>query len=219
MWVFQDKILFKLDFENGSFLSDKCIRLCCRRIKLPPSCVCRAAAKNVDKHLNSINPSKNIGWEQDHSFIAQRTKSNSEQRQGLGLKSQIPEENIADVGVRNVSRTLSISENSDIRRKHHSRMYHRKRRWWHRGFSSRPLQWHEWNINQLYPGIKPILVFINSRSGPQIGNMIRLRLMRILHPLQVVSLPRDSPEHALRTFVQVPGLRILCIGGDGTVGW
>lgn len=41
----------------------------------------------------------------------------------------------------------------------------------------------------------------------------------MLHPLQVVSLPRDAPEPALRLFAKVPGVRLLCVGGDGTVGW
>ena len=37
--------------------------------------------------------------------------------------------------------------------------------------------------------------------------------------LQVVTLPRESPEPALRFFAHIPGLRVLVMGGDGTVGW
>ena len=37
--------------------------------------------------------------------------------------------------------------------------------------------------------------------------------------LQVVTLPREKPEPALRFFAHVPGLRVLVMGGDGTVGW
>ncbi len=36
---------------------------------------------------------------------------------------------------------------------------------------------------------------------------------------QVVELPRERPERALELFVDVPGLRLLVVGGDGTVGW
>ena len=37
--------------------------------------------------------------------------------------------------------------------------------------------------------------------------------------LQVVELPREKPEAPLRLFADVPGLRLLAIGGDGTVAW
>lgn len=35
----------------------------------------------------------------------------------------------------------------------------------------------------------------------------------------MVELPRERPERALELFADVPGLRLLIIGGDGTVGW
>jgi hypothetical protein len=37
--------------------------------------------------------------------------------------------------------------------------------------------------------------------------------------LQVVELPREDPLVALRFFAHVPQLRVLVMGGDGTVGW
>lgn len=37
--------------------------------------------------------------------------------------------------------------------------------------------------------------------------------------MQVVELPREKPERALELFADMPGLRLLIIGGDGTVGW
>ena len=36
---------------------------------------------------------------------------------------------------------------------------------------------------------------------------------------QVVELPREQPERALALFADLPGLRLLVVGGDGTVGW
>jgi len=35
----------------------------------------------------------------------------------------------------------------------------------------------------------------------------------------VVELPREKPEAPLRLFAGVPGLRVVAIGGDGTVAW
>jgi len=35
----------------------------------------------------------------------------------------------------------------------------------------------------------------------------------------VVELPRERPDPALELFWDVPDLRILVVGGDGTVGW
>ncbi len=43
--------------------------------------------------------------------------------------------------------------------------------------------------------------------------------MRMFNPIQVVELPRQDPMAALRLFSSVGGLRVLVVGGDGTVGW
>lgn len=37
--------------------------------------------------------------------------------------------------------------------------------------------------------------------------------------LQVVELPREGPEAALKLFGGLPNLRLLVIGGDGTAAW
>ncbi len=68
-------------------------------------------------------------------------------------------------------------------------------------------------------GCRPLLVFLNTRSGPQLGSLLKRNFLRELNPLQVVELPADSPEHALACFAEVPNLRVLVVGGDGTVGW
>ena len=38
-------------------------------------------------------------------------------------------------------------------------------------------------------GIRPILVFVNTKSGPQKGWKLRRKFLRLLHPLQVNSMP------------------------------
>ena len=35
----------------------------------------------------------------------------------------------------------------------------------------------------------------------------------------MVELPRERPEPALQLFARVPNLRVVVVGGDGTVGW
>lgn len=80
-------------------------------------------------------------------------------------------------------------------------------------------QWDHYSIGEVPSGHRPVLVFINTKSGPQQGNALRRKFLRLLNPLQVVELPREKPEQALQLFADVPGLRLLVVGGDGTVGW
>ncbi|CAO2818521.1 unnamed protein product [Amaranthus hypochondriacus] len=67
---------------------------------------------------------------------------------------------------------------------------------------------------------RPILVFINKKSGAQRGDSLRVRLNMLLNPVQVFELgPNQGPEVGLYMFRKVPHFRILVCGGDGTVGW
>lgn len=66
----------------------------------------------------------------------------------------------------------------------------------------------------------PLLVFVNSRSGPQQGQLLISQLRRLLNPIQVWDLGEDGgPETALESFCVFRNLRILVCGGDGTVSW
>ena len=65
----------------------------------------------------------------------------------------------------------------------------------------------------------PLLVFVNSRSGGQLGGYLLRQLRQNLNPLQVVDLDRTGPKPALKLFLTVPNVRILVCGGDGTVAW
>jgi len=95
----------------------------------------------------------------------------------------------------------------------------KKRSWWRR--EQPGARWLDYRIDVecLPPGCRPLLVFVNLKSGPQVGASLKRQLLQLLHPMQVVELPREKPDAALRCFLSVPHLRILVVGGDGTAGW
>ena len=65
----------------------------------------------------------------------------------------------------------------------------------------------------------PLLVFVNSRSGGQEGVHIMRRFRSWLNPLQVYDLKHCNPNEVLRQFRDVPRVKVLVCGGDGSVGW
>lgn len=67
---------------------------------------------------------------------------------------------------------------------------------------------------------RPLLVFINTKSGAQYGPSLRRRLNMLLNPVQVFELSStQGPEVGLKLFRSVQYFRILVCGGDGTVAW
>ncbi|CAN6470071.1 unnamed protein product [Victoria cruziana] len=78
----------------------------------------------------------------------------------------------------------------------------------------------KFEIVVLPPDARPLLVFINKKSGAQRGDTLRRRLNILLNPVQVVELSSaQGPEAGLNLFKGVSHFRILVCGGDGTVGW
>ncbi|CAK9147990.1 unnamed protein product [Ilex paraguariensis] len=77
-----------------------------------------------------------------------------------------------------------------------------------------------YELIDLPPDARPLLVYINHKSGAQRGDSLRQRLNLLLNPVQVFELSStQGPEVGLYLFRKVPHFRVLVCGGDGTVGW
>eukprot|EP00052_Salpingoeca_macrocollata_P008449 m.67002 g.67002 ORF g.67002 m.67002 type:complete len:783 (-) comp16599_c0_seq2:52-2400(-) len=66
---------------------------------------------------------------------------------------------------------------------------------------------------------QPVLVFVNSKSGGGQGLRVLRLFRRMLNPRQVCDLSELAPRQTLQLWAKVPHFRIVCCGGDGTVGW
>ncbi|KAL5544582.1 hypothetical protein UlMin_008366 [Ulmus minor] len=78
----------------------------------------------------------------------------------------------------------------------------------------------KYELIDLPPDARPLLVFINKKSGAQRGDSLRQRMNMLLNPVQVFELSStEGPEVGLYLFRKVSHFRVLVCGGDGTVGW
>ncbi|KAK4264667.1 hypothetical protein QN277_025811 [Acacia crassicarpa] len=78
----------------------------------------------------------------------------------------------------------------------------------------------KYTLSELSPAARPLLVFINARSGGQLGTSLRRRLNMLLNPVQIFELSASQgPEVGLEFFKSVQYFRVLVCGGDGTVAW
>ncbi|KAL8528957.1 hypothetical protein ACS0TY_006431 [Phlomoides rotata] len=78
----------------------------------------------------------------------------------------------------------------------------------------------KYTIQGLPSDARPLLVFINAKSGAQNGPVLQRRLNMLLNPVQVIELSSSQgPEAGLDLFSCVQHFRVLVCGGDGTVAW
>lgn len=80
----------------------------------------------------------------------------------------------------------------------------------HRSFAIKPIP---------TANLKPLLVFINPKSGGNQGSKLMQKFQGHLNPRQVFDLSQGGPRLGLDLYKKVHNLRILACGGDGTAGW
>ena len=80
----------------------------------------------------------------------------------------------------------------------------------HRSFAIKPIP---------SANLKPLLVFINPKSGGNQGAKLMQKFQWHLNPRQVFDLSQSGPRLGLDLYKKVHNLRILACGGDGTAGW
>ncbi|XP_069692506.1 diacylglycerol kinase theta isoform X5 [Periplaneta americana] len=69
------------------------------------------------------------------------------------------------------------------------------------------------------PGVQPLLVFVNVKSGGCQGLELISSFRKLLNPYQVFDLDNGGPLPGLYVFRHIKDYKILVCGGDGTIGW
>eukprot|EP00051_Salpingoeca_urceolata_P018864 m.268602 g.268602 ORF g.268602 m.268602 type:complete len:1147 (+) comp19295_c0_seq3:772-4212(+) len=72
---------------------------------------------------------------------------------------------------------------------------------------------------ELPPGLQPLVVFVNTKSGSNDGVRIMRMLRHLLNPLQVFDVMQAGPRPGLMLLRKQENFRALGCGGDGTFGW
>ncbi|KAK7330306.1 hypothetical protein VNO77_24496 [Canavalia gladiata] len=172
----------------------------------------RASIRNQSKKYKHGNePTVESG--NSESIGEMSTESTGDSHQIVNGHHEVDEKNSSNKEVQHqdseidnkMDRKPSIGCNSSINQKDESHMLRVKQKY---------------ELIDLPPDARPLLVFINKKSGAQRGDSLRMRLNILLNPVQVFELSStQGPEMGLYLFRKVPHFRVLVCGGDGTVGW
>ncbi|ONK77299.1 uncharacterized protein A4U43_C02F5110 [Asparagus officinalis] len=91
---------------------------------------------------------------------------------------------------------------------------------WKNGSTMAAANRKKYEIVNMPQDARPLLVFINARSGAQSGPSLRRRMNMLLNPAQIFEIgASQGPEIGLEMFRHVQYFRVLVCGGDGTVAW
>ena len=75
------------------------------------------------------------------------------------------------------------------------------------------------DVSEIPVDFTPLVVFVNRKSGGQKGAFLYEQLVSNLNPHQVFDLAKHKPERILKIFSNVPNVKVLVCGGDGSIRW
>ncbi|XP_048329235.2 diacylglycerol kinase 1 [Ziziphus jujuba] len=174
----------------------------------------RATIRSQSKKYKNLNETS-VDTENSGSIIDMSTESSADTHQAIS-GSHGTEENCN--GNSNVD---DKPQDGDIDNKLDSKPSFKRTSSINKKDESQVLQMKQkYELKDLPSDARPLLVFINKKSGAQRGDSLRLRLNILLNPVQVFELSStQGPEVGLYLFRKVSHFRVLVCGGDGTVGW
>ncbi|OII74229.1 diacylglycerol kinase [Cryptosporidium ubiquitum] len=189
--------------ENKKINQQQCDLGTLKYIILPPN--------SFVFELYSLEKGENSTVNTKPSIFDKEDKNNFNSSNLIGGKinqlNSTPIENIIQANLTNSSNRKSVS--------HYIQIFHKS------NLIKKKLRFFDDFINANLG--KPLLVFVNTKSGGHLGQGLIKNLYIYLNPIQIVDIQNSKgPDEALYLFkhlAEVKKLMILVCGGDGTVRW